>query len=90
MNIIVESIRELTDSGNLKAFVTVSIKDKLKIYGCRIIQQPGQIPWVSLPQNEWIDPQGNKKYFPVIELSEKVKNAISEAILEAWQGERNV
>ena len=89
MNIIVESIKELTDSGNLKAFVTVSINDKLKINGCRIIQQPGQAAWVSLPQNNWVDPKGNKKYFPVIELSEKVKNAIYDAILAAWQEERN-
>ena len=86
MNITVENLRKLDGSGNLKAFVSVNIGGKLTIHSCRIIQQPNQQPWVSLPQREWTDKDGNKHFAPLIEVSDKVKSAIQEAVLSTWEG----
>ena len=70
--------------GNLQAFASVDIAGKMKIHSCRIIQQPGQAAWVSLPQSEWTDRDGNRKFFPVIEVSDNLKAAIQETVLRAW------
>ena len=85
MNITVENIRRLDGSGNLKAFASVNIEGKLTIHSCRIIQQPNQQAWVSLPQREWKDKDGNRHYAPLIEVPDKVKNAIQEAVLRTWE-----
>ena len=85
----VENMKKLDGSGNLKAFVSVNIEDKLIIHSCRILQQPNQEPWVSLPQREWADQDGGKHYAPVIELPDRVKSAIQEAVLEAWRNNCN-
>jgi len=85
MNITVENLRKLDGSGNLKAFVSVNIGGKLTIHSCRIIQQPNQEAWVSLPQREWVDKDGNKHYAPLIEVPDKVKSAIQEAVLDTWE-----
>ncbi len=87
MNITVENLLKLDGSGNLKAFVSVNIGGKLTIHSCRIIQQPGQTAWVSLPQREWVDKDGNKHYAPLIEVPDKVKDAIQEAVLNTWEGQ---
>ena len=86
MNITVEAIRKLDGSGNLKAFASVNIGGKITIHSCRIIQQPGQKAWVALPQREWTTQQGEKRFAPLIELPDKVKTAIQEAVLNTWEG----
>ena len=86
LNITVENIKKLNDTGNLKAFVSVTIGNKLTIHSCRIVQQPGQVAWVSLPQREWVDQHGQRRFAPLIELPEKVKDAIQEAVLNTWEG----
>ncbi|MDA2931166.1 SpoVG family protein [Acidobacteria bacterium AH-259-O06] len=85
MNITVGKIKELDGTGSLKAFASIDIGGKLKIHGCRVIQQPGQKAWVSLPQREYIAEDGQKKWARIIELPTRVKDAVSEAILEAWE-----
>ena len=89
MNIKVEKIKELDGAGNLKALASINIGGKLKIHCCRIIQQLGQAAWVSLPQIEWTDRGGTKRYFPAIELPQRVKDAIQEAVLAAWKRGQN-
>ena len=55
------------------------------IYGCRVIQQEGQRPWVSMPQVEY-QKNGHKKYFAVVKiLDEKLKEDINDAILTAYK-----
>ena len=88
MEIVVEQIKELNSTGNLKAFAKVNIGGKLKIHGCRIILQPGQKPWVSLPKMEWTGKDGKRRYYPVIEVPQHVENAICEAILRGWKERR--
>ena len=82
--VVVSKIRPVNNAGNLRAFCTVEIGGKLKIHGCRIVQQPGQLSWASLPQREWVDREGKRKFYPTIELPEHVRHAIIKAILKAW------
>ena len=42
-------VRRIEGCGNLRAFAEVKLGCVL-IHGCRVIQQPGQRPWVALPQ----------------------------------------
>ena len=77
-------IKRLSCTGNLKGFVSVKIGG-LTIHSIRVIQQDGQQPWVSLPQQEYQGKDGKKKYAPIIELPDHVKKAISEAVLAEWR-----
>jgi SpoVG len=51
--VTVESIKPITGAGNLRAFATVNIAGKLRIADVRIIQQPNQEPWVSMPSRAY-------------------------------------
>lgn len=42
-------IRPVKTPGNLRAFADVQI-GPLVVTGCRVVQQPGQAAWVSMPQ----------------------------------------
>lgn len=88
LRITVENIIKLKGGGNLRAFASVTIEDKLTIHSCRIVQQPSQKVWGSLPQREWTGKDGNKHYAPLIELPDKVKRTIEEAILGAWEQQK--
>jgi len=78
-------ITPMIGKGNLKAFVDIVINDTISIYGCRVIQQEGQRPWVSMPQVEY-QKNGHKKYFAVVKiLDEKLKEDINDAILTAYK-----
>ena len=83
LSVTVEKIRRVA-KGNLRAFVSVEVGGKFKIHGIRVVQQPGKVAWVSLPQSEWTDREGKTRYSPIIELPEKLLEAIGEAVLEEW------
>ncbi len=85
LHITVDDIKALNGTGNLKAFVTVTINDKLTIHSCRIVHQPGQAAWVSLPQREWRDGAGDRHFAPLIELLQEVREAIQEEVLKVWE-----
>jgi DNA-binding cell septation regulator SpoVG len=78
------NMERFTDRGNLKAFADVKIGRSLKIFGCRVVQQPNQKAWVSPPQRTWQDKSGVTKYAPIVELSGELKEAVDEAILAEW------
>ena len=48
------SIRPVKTPGNLRAFADVQV-GPLVVTGCRIVQQPGQAAWVSMPQTQSAD-----------------------------------
>jgi DNA-binding cell septation regulator SpoVG len=73
-----------TDKGNLKAFADVKIGLSLRIYGCRVIQQPNQKAWASMPQRSWKNEAGDVKYAAVVELSGSLKERVEQAILAAY------
>src|SRR5262245_39308677 len=49
----VESIKPLANAGNLKAFAVVTIADVIRIHDIRVVQQPHQSPWVSMPSRSY-------------------------------------
>src|SRR5881409_293572 len=51
--VTVESIKPITGAGNLRAFAIVNIADRLRVHDVRIIQQPGQEAWVSMPSRAY-------------------------------------
>jgi len=73
-----------TSAGTVKALVNIMIGEALEIRGCKIIQQPGQKAWVTLPDRK--SPDGNG-YFPVVKAHDaRLMEAISEVVLAAWKG----
>jgi hypothetical protein len=80
--ISIEKIRPL-DKGNLKAFVSVRVNGIL-INDCRIVQQPGQDPWVSPPQREY-EVNGERRFAPIVQFDEDVKKAVQSAVLQSWR-----
>jgi DNA-binding cell septation regulator SpoVG len=76
-------ITPITTGGSLRAFVSVRI-GALTVHDFRVVQQPGQHAWVSAPQKE-LNKDGNRKFFPVVELTEPLKKIVSDKVLEAWR-----
>jgi DNA-binding cell septation regulator SpoVG len=78
-------VRRIEGHGNLRAFAKVRL-GPVVIHGCRVIQQPGQRPWVALPQvpaRKKADGTGSG-WFPVIEITRRVLlDQVRDAVLEA-------
>ena len=73
------------NNGNLKATCSISIDNKIKLHQCRVIQQPNQLAWPSLPQASWTDPEGRIRYFPLVELPKSVEHEVKKCILRGWE-----
>ena len=73
------------EAGNLRAFCSVDIGGKIKLYSCRVIQQPGQLAWPSLPQREWTDSLGVRRFYAVVQLPKHVEPEVKQAILRGWE-----
>jgi DNA-binding cell septation regulator SpoVG len=73
--------------GNLRALVDIALGPSLIIRDFRIVQKPGQRPWVSPPTREWQGEDGKRKYTTMIELSGSLKVRVEQAVLAAWQAE---
>jgi DNA-binding cell septation regulator SpoVG len=68
------------NAGNLRALATVKI-GPLIIHGCRVIQQPGQSAWVSMPTRQ--DDTG--RWFPIVSTEdEDIRDAVKSLLLTAW------
>jgi DNA-binding cell septation regulator SpoVG len=73
-------VRRLVGTGNLKAFAVVAV-GPWTVRGCRVVQQPGQRAYVSLPQEKTTD----GRFFPILQTKDaNLKDAIQAAVLEAW------
>lgn len=81
--ISVTKVTPINNQGNLKAFASVKLGDVLTIHDCRVIQQPGQKAFVSLPQRK--DEKTGKYYYIVYPENEQFKEAVQEKVLGAWQ-----
>ena len=67
-------------AGNLRALATVKI-GPLVIHGCRVVQQPGQSAWVSMPTRQ--DDAG--RWFPIVTTDDDtIKDAVKATLLAAW------
>jgi DNA-binding cell septation regulator SpoVG len=86
MEITVKSIYRLQGNRNLKGFATVE-SGPWTIRDCRVIQQPGQHAYVTLPQHE--APDG--RFYPLIQCQDiDLKQAIQSAVLRVWNGDHMV
>jgi len=90
---VVEVLRlvPVHNRGNLQAFADVRVETPIGIFifrRCRVIQQPGQRAYVSLPQEEWTGRDGKRGYTTLIAPPDTISEAIHEAILEAWEVSR--
>ena len=80
--ITVREIRRTGEAGNLKGFATVEV-GPWTIRGCRIIQQPGQQPYVAMPQAQSAD----GRYFPVVANNNpRLKKLLQAAVLASYAG----
>jgi DNA-binding cell septation regulator SpoVG len=75
----VTEIRRVSDRGALKAYVAVEV-GPWTIRGCRIVQQQGQAPYVSLPQEKT-----GGRYFPILTTKDtRLKQTLRAAVLLEW------
>jgi DNA-binding cell septation regulator SpoVG len=70
-------------AGSLRAFASVRIGPALVLNKCRVIQQVGQKPWISMPQEHWTDREGTTQYAPVVVLTGTLKARVEAAIMTA-------
>ena len=81
INLKVEKIYRLSDSGPMKAFVDISINELILIKGLRIIQGQKGL-FVSMPQEQGKD----KRWYESIRcLTPEMRNVINEKVLAAYQ-----
>lgn len=83
-NIVIENLRRV-NTGCLLAFFTVRLPDGLTILDCRLVQQPGQKPWVSPPQREWRTDGGERKFAPLITWSRELGIQIEHLAVTEYQ-----
>jgi DNA-binding cell septation regulator SpoVG len=87
--ITVERIK-LMSTGNLRAFVSIKISNgasSITIHDCRIVQQPGQAAWVALPQREYTDRDGAKKWTALVWIEGPLKDQIDAAVIPHYEEE---
>jgi len=79
--ITVDSIKPITGAGNLRAFANITIANKIRISDVRIIAQPNQKPWVSMPSRAY-EKEGQRKWAAIVELlDETLKKEVSDVVL---------
>jgi DNA-binding cell septation regulator SpoVG len=82
--VTVESIKPIANAGNLRAFAVIAVAGKLRISDVRVIAQPNQEPWVSMPSRAY-EKDGQRKWAPIVELlDEQLKKDISQAVLTEY------
>jgi DNA-binding cell septation regulator SpoVG len=79
------SVAPVANAGTIRAFVAVEVGRSLTVKDLKVIQQPGQRPWVAMPSREYVGADGKRRYAPVIEVRDELKAAIESAVLDAWQ-----
>ena len=78
------SIHAVAGAGNLRGLVTVRL-GALVIHGWRVVQQPGQRAYVSVPQQQNRD----GRWFPLVEVrNPDLLAEVRRAVLESWEAAR--
>jgi hypothetical protein len=78
---------KLVNGGPLKCYASVQVGDWI-INDWRIIQQPGQRAWVSVPQTSWKNKDRQVQYRALLSIPGELKQRIEVAILSAWEKEK--
>jgi DNA-binding cell septation regulator SpoVG len=83
--VTIESIKPVTNAGNVRAFCAVNISNKVRITDVRVIQSPGQRAWVSMPSKCWETKDGKRQFTAIVEILDKdLKDQISHAVLTLY------
>ena len=77
------NFRPFTGQGSLKGFAEVKIANRLIIRDIRLIQVAGKEAFVSPPQKEYTNREGEKKYLKLNEWPEEWDTDIRHAIIAA-------
>ena len=75
-------------SGALRAFASVRVNELggIVIHGISVFEKD-RGPWISLPSRSVESKNGGKpKWYPIIEVGDELKAAISEAVLAEYAG----
>ena len=76
-------VRRVDNLSNVRAFVSLRIGG-VTVHGAKIVQQPGQRPWLAMPDQKWTSADGKQRYSALVELSPSLKARVSDAILTGW------
>lgn len=85
MDIKVNKVTPMT-KGNLRAFVEVQVGEII-IRDCRVVQQPGQNPWVSMPARSY-EKDGKTQWISLVEMPRELKAKVEQVVLEALRDVR--
>lgn len=80
------NIKRLDNAGNLKAFVDFKLGES-EFYSWRIVQQPGQVAWLSSPVETWESDDGKKHYKQLIKFPQVLMDQIRDIIIKEWEDE---
>ena len=79
LSVTVIKVTPVRTPGNLRALADICI-GPLVIHSCRVIQQPGQRPWVAMPQTQAAD----GRWYPVIRTDDDtLRAAVRDRVLAA-------
>jgi DNA-binding cell septation regulator SpoVG len=79
------SVSRVKDRGSLQVFVTIRL-GSLIINDCRVIQEPGEKTWFSLPVLTYKNQQGTILYKTLVQIIDNdLKNLIRQVTLDAWE-----
>ena len=79
LSVTVLRVTPVLSSGNIRALVDINL-GPLLIHSCRVIQPPGEQPWVAMPQTQAAD----SRWYPVIQIhDDNLRQAIRERVLAA-------
>ncbi len=87
MDGIITEVRPIESAGSIKAVATVTFQtplDEITVNGFKVIQKDTEEPWVGFPQNS-VCKDGNTRYFPILEVSKKMKRQIADVILAEFR-----
>ncbi len=70
--------------GALLALLSVKI-GSLTIHKCRLIQHAEKPPWVSPPQESWLDAAGQRRYATLLQIPCAWRMPLTHACWSAWQ-----
>ena len=76
-------IRLLNRESNVRAFLTIRIGG-VTIKDCKVVQQPGQRAWASMPDRQYLDSSGSKRWTPIVELSPELRSRVNAVVAEHW------
>lgn len=88
-NISVVNLKPSTSTPKVQAYADVRLDwdvGSFKILGLSVVKTEGKSLWVAFPQRTG---KNGKKYFPVVEAEGKLKELISNAVLDAYESSKN-